>query len=61
MAADSKTTGRRIVLNLSEMRSLLWLLHATDCGKVVSGSDERMNDLDNLRTIHARIANRSLS
>lgn len=59
--ADSQTTrAKRVVLNLAEMRSLLWLLHATDCGQIISGSDEHESDLDNLRTIHARVANRSV-
>jgi hypothetical protein len=54
----SKAT--RIVLNLAEMRALLWLLHSTDCGAIISGSEEREADLENLRAIHARVANRSI-
>jgi hypothetical protein len=58
--AENSTTGRRVVLNLAEMRSLLWLLHATDCGQIISGSEEHETDLANLRAVHARVANRSM-
>lgn len=50
----------KVVLNLSEMRSLLWLLHATDCGAIIAGSEEHETDLSNLRRIHGRVANRSM-
>lgn len=53
--------GPRVILNLAEMQSLLWLLHGTHCGAIISDADERESDLQNLRMIHARLANRSMT
>lgn len=50
----------KCVLNLGEMRALLWLLCATDCGAIISGSEEHEADLANLRKVHGRVSNRSI-